>query len=662
MLLRGSRLGRVRNRRRRSVTSIAIFLACAVSAVAASPALGASRVYWGNFAGNKISFTNLDGSGGGDLSTGAATVNEPYGTAIDAAASKIYWPNFGGNKISFASLDGSAGGDLATGAATVNEPVGIAVDPIGGRVYWANFNANKISFANLNGTGGGDIPTGSATVNEPFGVTLDPADGRIFWTNFGGNKISFANLDGSGGGDLKTGTAPVSGPIGLAFDPVGGKIYWANEVGDSIGFVNADGSGAGAGSLTTTGATLMSPLGVAIDAVARRIYWANHDTTKISFANLDGSGGADLATGMATLNAPDFPSLLEPPAGAGAPAISGGSVVPATLTCSQGVWASDLLSSLLYRVPQSFAFRWSLNGTPITGVTTSSITATLPGSYACAVTAVNAAGSATQASAARSVANPPPAPPPVSAPAATARLASVSPSGSAQLLTLACDGVRGQQCATGIVGTVHEHTRGASIVAVTARAPRAHGGKPKTTAVTVTVVRATVTVAAGRSATAMLTLNGAGKGLLARFQRLPVRLVFSGSITATRTVVFTLARLRVRIPADNWFHINLPCGNCYTRAQHVPITGLPAKARISVSCRGGGCPYRRRSFTAHGRQFDLASALRGSHLEPGSVVDVTIAAPGRTGVVVRYAIQRGAVPVRSLLCPAPGDRSPGRCT
>ena len=77
-----------------------------------------------------------------------------------------------GNKISYANLDGSGGGDLATGKATVSEPWGLAIDAAAGRVYWANNDGNMISYANLDGTGGHDLNTAGATVNGPWGVAL----------------------------------------------------------------------------------------------------------------------------------------------------------------------------------------------------------------------------------------------------------------------------------------------------------------------------------------------------------------------------------------------------------------------------------------------------------------------------------------------------------
>jgi DNA-binding beta-propeller fold protein YncE len=447
---------------------VAAWLVC-VGLLTVPAASAADSVYWSNASGNKISFANLNGSGGGDVFTGSATVKNPQGVAFDPAAGRIYWANAGGTTISFANLNGSGGGDLATGSATVNAPVGVAIDPAAGRIYWANSGGTTISFAILDGTGGGDLATGSATVNGPEGVAVDSAAGRIYWANAAGTKISFANLKGSGGGDLATGSATVKNPQGVAFDPAAGRIYWANAAGTKISFANLNGSGGG--DLATGSATVKVPAGVAVDPAAERIYWANQNANKISFANINGGGGADLATGSASVSAPTgvaidpaagrvywasflankisfanvngsgggdlatglvtpsgsvFPVLLQVPGGAGVPVVSGATGVGASLLCSQGTWAPDLLSSFDYRAAQSFAYGWAENGTPIAGATSSSITAGSPGSYTCQVTASNLAGPTAQTSTAFTVtaAPPPPLPPPP--PPAAAALASLS--------------------------------------------------------------------------------------------------------------------------------------------------------------------------------------------------------------------------------------------
>ncbi len=63
-------------------------------------------------------------------------------------------------------------GDLVTTGATINNPYGAAIDPGAGRIYWANLQGNKISYANLNGSGGGDVATLAAPVSNPAFVAL----------------------------------------------------------------------------------------------------------------------------------------------------------------------------------------------------------------------------------------------------------------------------------------------------------------------------------------------------------------------------------------------------------------------------------------------------------------------------------------------------------
>jgi DNA-binding beta-propeller fold protein YncE len=103
------------------------------------------------------------------------------------AVDRVYWAGYGNDKISFANLDGSGGGgDLNTTGATTNPLAGIAVWPAGGKVFWANNTPPTISFAKLDGSGGGgDLNTNGATVNGPEGVAIDPAAGRIYWANNG---------------------------------------------------------------------------------------------------------------------------------------------------------------------------------------------------------------------------------------------------------------------------------------------------------------------------------------------------------------------------------------------------------------------------------------------------------------------------------------------
>jgi DNA-binding beta-propeller fold protein YncE len=154
--------------------------------------LAAGRIYWpvSAAAGGQnegISFASLDGNGGVQaLNIAGATLDlqeYPNGVAVDTAAGRAYWADVPccattGGRISFANLNGSGGGDLNTAGATVARPSGIAVDHAAGRLYWASISRDgpKISFARLDGSGGGDLNTVGAPVDGASSpvLVLDP--------------------------------------------------------------------------------------------------------------------------------------------------------------------------------------------------------------------------------------------------------------------------------------------------------------------------------------------------------------------------------------------------------------------------------------------------------------------------------------------------------
>jgi DNA-binding beta-propeller fold protein YncE len=383
-------------RRLSKIVSAALPAIAAIAAIA--PAASASnRIYWGNYTGNSISYASLDGTGGGTLSTGSATVFGPMGLAIDSARGRIYWANWGvgptgdGKTISFASLSGSGGRTLLIDPAFVNGPHGLAIDPVARRLYWPNTATNTISYASLNGGRAGNLRTGNATVDSPRGVAIDPRRRRIYWANWSGNRISFARLDGSGGGDLATGAATVDRPEGVALDPVGGRIFWSDfSSADKISYANLDGSGGS--DLSTGAATVSEPHGIAIDPAARRIYWPNSVANSLAWASLEGGGGGTLATPGAPAVEPDQPILLEAPVSRGRPVIKGGSRVGSLLRCEPGRWLRDLPGSQLYRAPRRLFYRWTGGGRHGNDGRTSSLRASRPGRYRCRVAARNAAG------------------------------------------------------------------------------------------------------------------------------------------------------------------------------------------------------------------------------------------------------------------------------
>jgi DNA-binding beta-propeller fold protein YncE len=388
--------------RNRPLLAVAALLIASVAA--ASPARAADRLLWGNENVSSISFANLDGSGGGDLTSNTEFVT---GLAIDSATGRLYYTNETGS-INFLNLNGGGGGSLNTGSATIKNPDGLAIDPASRRIFWANnVPPGAISFANLDGSGGGDLNTSGATMEDPAGVAVDTASGRVYWSNYLGSTISFANADNSGGGgDLQTPGVSPAGPAGVAIDEGARTIYWSEYGGADIGHARLDGSGGD--DLPTPGAPVAGAYGLSLDPAGGKVYWANNISSALEGANLDGSGGGPLSTAGASLDRPEFPILQKTPIGTGGPAISGGAAVKATLSCSQGSWAPDLFGALLYQAPQTFAYKWSREGAEISGATAETIKASKAGSYRCTVTGSNQAGSASQTSGPHQVGPPQP--------------------------------------------------------------------------------------------------------------------------------------------------------------------------------------------------------------------------------------------------------------
>jgi hypothetical protein len=92
------------------------------------------------------------------------------------------------------------------------------------------------------------------------------------------------------------------------------------------------------------------------------------------------------------------------------------------------------------------------------------------------------------------------------------------------------------------------------------------------------------------------------------------------------------------------------------RVTRLTVTA-PRGARISVVCRGAGCPTRRVAETAsvthvHAFERDLPAGVR---------LIITVSKPGYISKVTTIVIRRGRPPARTDMCLAPGARKPAAC-
>ena len=91
------------------------------------------------------------------------------------------------------------------------------------------------------------------------------------------------------------------------------------------------------------------------------------------------------------------------------------------------------------------------------------------------------------------------------------------------------------------------------------------------------------------------------------------------------------------------------------------VVGAPAKAKVRVRCRGGGCPFATRTRTARkGRAVDFTPAFAGARLGTATL-EVRITKRRMVGKVVRYRLRPGRRPVSHVLCLPPGAKKARSC-
>jgi hypothetical protein len=96
----------------------------------------------------------------------------------------------------------------------------------------------------------------------------------------------------------------------------------------------------------------------------------------------------------------------------------------------------------------------------------------------------------------------------------------------------------------------------------------------------------------------------------------------------------------------------------FARLRTLVVHNAPKGARIVLTCKGRGCPFkkaRRRTVTRELQRVVLHRSFRRARLRVGTKLRVTITAAETVGRTNTYVIKRGAPPTRTTMCRAPGE-------
>lgn len=372
----------------------------ALVALALPATSAAHNAYWSDAGSGQLRLGNLSGGGATTLLEGE---QGPGAIALNPAAGRVYWTDATTGQIRVANLVGGGAAQTLYTEPEGSRPVGIAINAAAGKLYWTDAGSGEIRSGSTAGGAAAQTLYTEPEGADPVGLAINAAAGRLYWADEGNGEIRAGSL--AGGTTPETLRTEPSGsrPSGIAVYPGKARLYWTDAGSDEI---RVGGLGHGAGKALYSEPEGSAPRGVAVDTATGQLYWADSGSGAIRVGYLADSGAP--GTLFEGESGPGFPVLLLSPSGSGIPSISGKRRVGQTLTCGRGKWAANQPGSGLYQAPQSFAYQWLLNGSPIAGASAAALSPASAGSYSCEVTASNAAGSATQTSLRASVRAAPP--------------------------------------------------------------------------------------------------------------------------------------------------------------------------------------------------------------------------------------------------------------
>jgi hypothetical protein len=414
----------------RRTTSYALAAAVTLAAAGglATPfAAAATKIFYaGSTAG--LASASVFTVGGSTVPLDSANPGTQYsGTAVavDSTTGRLYWAgqtnpsnpvvsstdNRGFVRAVSAS-DGTSVGMTAWATSTTGNVGDLTIDPLTQTAYWSGTEGAS-NFLKSGTIGGASLNVGPS-VSSPassLNLALNPANGRLITGQSVATNGSSVTLEQYTVSTMDLPTiysninANQKGITSIVTNLTGSRGYWTqcnakiNVFG--VGCMDSSGSTGVVGDVfekSGTAGTPASAVGIvefgltalAVDASGCLIY-ANTN------GDIKRSSSVASCTQSTLLSGAGHPIaslwIVESPSTTGNPTVSGSGVTNSPLTCNDATWAADVPGARLSRMPGSRTYTWQRDGVTVASASTSTHTPTTAGSYTCAITGTNVAGS-----------------------------------------------------------------------------------------------------------------------------------------------------------------------------------------------------------------------------------------------------------------------------
>ncbi|MEL6060634.1 MULTISPECIES: YncE family protein [unclassified Methylobacterium] len=209
------------------VTRIEVGGATTATLVAAAPAVvaadAAGRLYLSHPDRRVVSVVAPDGS-----VRSLPLKAQPFGLAAEPDGSRIYVGDWSGNRVIALAMDGAVAGEAATGP----DPAHLVLGPAG-RLYVAEREGRSVGVIDTVAMRRvGSFPVGDG----PFALAYDPARGRLYVANVRSNDVTV--IDTQAGRILATVPAGAS-PYGIAVTADGARVLVSDQHAGKVSVIDA---------------------------------------------------------------------------------------------------------------------------------------------------------------------------------------------------------------------------------------------------------------------------------------------------------------------------------------------------------------------------------------------------------------------------------------